>query len=116
MRNSDIKVSGLQDVTGIAQVIFPGASGNTSMDIQDVNLQVIGEDAVDGIYVWHQGAAGDIDMDLHRVNVDVVAKADVKADSPLRTGSGVAMYFRSEANGSVNFTARDVDLTVNGIR
>ena len=116
VRNSDIKISGLQDVTGIAQVIFPGASGNTSMDVQDVNMQVIGEDAVDGIYVWHQGTAGDLDMDLHRVNVDVVAKADVKPDSPFRAGSGVAVHIRSRGNGSANLTARDIDLTVNGIR
>ena len=106
VRDTTIKVEVDDDTpsNGIAYFYWgKDSAGNLSIDARDVDIEVLGERYLDGIWGGHWGT-GDIDVDVRRAAI-VTTGAD----------SG-GMSFIHDSDGDIAIAARDVDIEVEGDR
>ncbi|MDE0205086.1 MAG: autotransporter domain-containing protein [Candidatus Tectomicrobia bacterium] len=103
-RGVDIEVHGDQYSNGIAYAYWTeDAEGNLSIDAEDVDITVVGERLLDGIWGAQQGT-GDIDVDVRGAAILTVG-----ADSG-------GMSFVHDGNGDIDIAASGVDIKVRGDR
>ena len=105
VRGLDMEVHGDQFSNGIAYGYWTedAVEGNLSVDAQDVDITVVGERHLDGIWGIQQGT-GNIDVKVHGAAILTIG-----ADSG-------GMSFVHDGNGDIDIAASGVDIEVRGDR